>query len=111
MTCMCKCADNSKCVLKAHVRDGVVIRVEPDDRYNRNVGMQDQAPSWEGLIRIWIQRRARTKGLVFHMYLSWEARRTLEFYLGIGKLHGTNFLAVQYNEFLKIFLDRNLNLL
>jgi hypothetical protein len=31
--------------------------VEPDDRYNPNVGIQDQVLSWEGLIRIWIQRR------------------------------------------------------
>jgi hypothetical protein len=91
---MCKCADNCKCFFEAHVRGRVVIRVDPGARYNPNVGMQDQVLSWEGLIRIRIQRRPWTKGLVFHKYLSRKARRTPEFYLAIGKLYGTNSLDV-----------------
>ncbi len=33
------CGGTRQCVIQAHVRDGVVIRVEPDDRYNQNAGL------------------------------------------------------------------------
>jgi len=44
-SCVCNCGGNSQCVLKVHLKDGVVDRVEPDDRYNPNVGMEDKAIS------------------------------------------------------------------
>ena len=37
-TCKCNCGGNQHCVIKAHVKDGKVVAVEPDDRYNKNVG-------------------------------------------------------------------------
>ena len=73
-TCVCNCGGTSQCVLKVHLRDGVVIRVEPDDRYNPNVGMEDRRMSDEDLIRNRLQRRPCTKGLVFHKYLYQEDR-------------------------------------
>jgi hypothetical protein len=33
-TCICNCGSNNQYVLKAHIRDGKVVAVEPDDRYN-----------------------------------------------------------------------------
>jgi len=56
-------------VFKAHVRDGVVVRVEPDDRYNTGVGREDEVLSEEELIKTHLQRRPCTKGLVFYRYL------------------------------------------
>jgi len=39
---ICNCGGTRQCVVKAHVRDGVVIRVEPDDRYNQHAGREDR---------------------------------------------------------------------
>jgi len=73
-TCVCNCGGTSQCVLKAHVKNGVVQRVEPDDRYNVNVGMEDRVMSDEDLIQNKLQRRPCTKGLLFHKYLHQENR-------------------------------------
>lgn len=73
-TCACNCGGNRQCVIKAHVKDGVVIRVEPDDRYNTNVGMEDKVVSDIDLIKNRLQRRPCTMGLVFHKYLYQEDR-------------------------------------
>jgi len=73
-TCMCNCGGNSHCVFKAHVKEGRVVRVEPDDRYNPNVGMEDRVLSDQDLIHNRLQRRPCTKGLVFHKYLYLEDR-------------------------------------
>ena len=68
-SCMCNCGSTSQCILKAHLRDGVVVAVEPDDRYNTNVGREDEVLSEQDLIRSHLQRRPCTKGLVFHKYI------------------------------------------
>ena len=68
-TCICNCGSNSQCVLKAHVKDGVVIAVEPDDRYNTGVGREDEVLSEEDLIKTRLQRRPCPKGLAFHKYI------------------------------------------
>ncbi|MFX0195806.1 MAG: molybdopterin-dependent oxidoreductase [Candidatus Hodarchaeota archaeon] len=68
-SCICNCGSNSQCVLKAHVKDGIVVAVEPDDRYNAGVGREDEVLSEQELIAIRLQRRPCTKGLVFHKYL------------------------------------------
>jgi anaerobic dimethyl sulfoxide reductase subunit A len=69
-SCLCNCGNNSQCVFKAHIKDGRVVRVEPDDRYNPNVGREDEVLSDEDLIKTRLQRRPCTKGLVFHKYKS-----------------------------------------
>jgi anaerobic dimethyl sulfoxide reductase subunit A len=68
-TCRCNCGGNCQCVLKAHVKDGKVIAVEPDDRYNPNAGREDEAVSESDLLKIRLQRRPCTMGLLFHRYL------------------------------------------
>jgi len=54
------CGGPSQWVIQAPVRDGVVIRVEPDDRYNQNAGREDQFLSDNDLILNNLQRRPRT---------------------------------------------------
>ena len=68
-TCSCNCGANQQCVLKAHVKNGKVVAVEPDDRYNRNVGREDAVLSEEDLIKVRLQRRPCVMGLAFHRYL------------------------------------------
>jgi anaerobic dimethyl sulfoxide reductase subunit A len=68
-TCRCNCGGNFSCVIKAHVKDGRVIAVEPDDRYNKNVGREDAAISDGDLIKNRLQRRPCVMGLAFHRYI------------------------------------------
>lgn len=68
-SCMCNCGSNSQCVLKVHVKDEKILRVEPDDRYNPGIGREDEVLSEDDLIKVKLQRRPCTKGLVFHKYL------------------------------------------
>jgi len=76
-TCVCNCGGNSQCVIKAHVQNGKVIRVEPDDRYNPGVGMEDKVLSFDDILKNRLQRRPCTMGLVFHKYLQMEEERVL----------------------------------
>jgi anaerobic dimethyl sulfoxide reductase subunit A len=68
--CRCNCGGNQQCVIKAHVSDGKVISVEPDDRYNKNVGREDDVVSDADLLKIRLQRRPCVMGLAFHHYLT-----------------------------------------
>ncbi len=68
-TCRCNCGSNSQCVFKAHVKDGVVVAVEPDDRYNTGVGREDEVLSESDLLKTRLQRRPCTRGLAFHRYI------------------------------------------
>ncbi len=36
---------SSTCVVKAHIKEGVVVTVEPDDRYNTGIGREDEVLS------------------------------------------------------------------
>jgi anaerobic dimethyl sulfoxide reductase subunit A len=68
-TCQCNCGNTSQCVFKAHIKDGKVVAVEPDDRYNTGVGREDEILSEQDLIKTRLQRRPCTKGLVFYKYI------------------------------------------
>jgi len=68
-TCQCNCGGNAHCVIKALVKDGKVVAVEPDDRYNRNVGREDNVLSEQDLIKNRLQRRPCVMGLAFHKYI------------------------------------------
>ncbi len=68
-SCMCNCGSTSHCVLKAYVKNGVVVAVEPDDRYNTGIGREDEVLSDKELSKATIQRRPCQKGLVFHKYI------------------------------------------
>ncbi len=76
-TCVCNCGGTSACVIKAHVKDGRVIRVEPDDRYNPGVGMEDKVLTLDDLVHNRLQRRPCTMGLAFHQYLQMEDERVI----------------------------------
>jgi anaerobic dimethyl sulfoxide reductase subunit A len=73
-TCVCNCGSNSDCVFKAHVKDGVIIAVEPDDRYNTGIGREDEVLSEPDLIKVRLQRRPCTRGLAFHKYIYSQER-------------------------------------
>jgi anaerobic dimethyl sulfoxide reductase subunit A len=68
-TCQCNCGGNQHCVIKAHVRDGKIVAVEPDDRYNKNVGREDFVLSEQDLLKDRLQRRPCTMGMAFHKYI------------------------------------------
>ena len=68
-TCCFNCGGNSQCILKAHVKDGKVIAVEPDDRYNTNVGREDAVLSEEDLVKVRLQRRPCILGLTSYRYI------------------------------------------
>lgn len=68
-TCKCNCGGNHQCVIKAHVKNGKIIAVEPDDRYNKNIGREDEAVSEKDLLKIKLQRRPCIMGLAWFKYL------------------------------------------
>jgi anaerobic dimethyl sulfoxide reductase subunit A len=68
-SCAANCGSNHQCVFKVHVREGKILRIEPDDRYNSGAGREDEALSEEELIKTHLQRRPCTKGIVFYRYL------------------------------------------
>ncbi len=43
--CFANCGGNSHCVLKAHLKDGRLVAIEPDDRYNPGLGREDRVLS------------------------------------------------------------------
>ncbi len=98
-TCVCNCGGTSQCVLKVHVKDGIVIRVEPDDRYNPNVGREDLAVSDQDLIRNKLQRRPCTKGLVFHKHLYQDDRILYPLKRSPGSRRGEGkFVRISWDE-------------
>jgi len=64
--CICNYGSDSQGVFKAHVKDGIITAVAPDDRYNTGIGREDEVLSEEELIKTHLQRRQCTWGLVFH---------------------------------------------
>jgi anaerobic dimethyl sulfoxide reductase subunit A len=68
-SCRCNCGGNFQCVLKAHVKDGKVIAVEPDDRFNKNVGREDAVVTEKDILKVRLQRRPCVMGLSFHRYI------------------------------------------
>lgn len=66
---MCNCGATSQCVFKLYVEDGKVMAVEPDDRFNPQIGREDEVLTEEELLKVKLQRRPCTRGLVFHKYL------------------------------------------
>lgn len=68
-TCRCNCGGNSHCIIKAQVKDGKVVAVEPDDRYNTGIGREDAVLSEKELIKVRLQKRPCVMGLAFHKYI------------------------------------------
>ena len=105
-TCLCNCGSTSQCVLKAHVKEGVVIAVEPDDRYNTGVGREDEVLSEEDLIKTRLQRRPCPRGLVFHKYIYLSDRILYP----LKRIPGTNrgegkYVRISWEEALTTIAD------
>lgn len=104
---MCNCGSNHQCVLKAHVENGVVVRVEPDDRYNTGVGREDEVLLEPDLIKTRLQRRPCTRGLVFHKYIYhpdrilYPLKRAPNTRRGEGK-----YLRISWDEALTTITDK-----
>ena len=106
-SCICNCGSTSQCVFKAHVKDGVVVAVEPDDRYNTGVGREDEVLSESELIKTRLQRRPCTKGLTFHKYIYhpdrilYPLKRAPDTKRGEGK-----YVRVSWDEALTTIADK-----
>lgn len=105
-TCLCNCGSTSQCVLKAHVKEGVVIAVEPDDRYNTGVGREDEVLSEEDLIKTRLQRRPCPRGLAFHKYIYLSDRILYP----LKRIPGTNrgqgkYVRISWEEALTTIAD------
>jgi len=94
-------------VIKAHVKDGKVIAVEPDDRYNTNVGREDSVLSEHDLIKTHLQRRPCVMGLAFHKYIYhperilYPLKRDPKSKRGEGK-----YLRISWDEALNTIADK-----
>jgi anaerobic dimethyl sulfoxide reductase subunit A len=106
-SCRCNCGGNEQCVIKAHVKDGKVIAVEPDDRYNTNVGREDAVLSERDLLKIRLQRRPCVMGLAFHKYIYhpdrilYPLKRAPNTKRGEGK-----YLRISWDEALTTITDK-----
>lgn len=67
-TCRCNCGGNYQCIIKANVKDGRVVAVEPDDRYNKNIAREDAYMDAEDVVKVRLQRRPCVMGMVWHKY-------------------------------------------
>jgi anaerobic dimethyl sulfoxide reductase subunit A len=106
-SCLCNCGSNSHCIFKVHVRDGKVVRVEPDDRYNTGVGREDEVLSDRELIKTHLQRRPCTKGLVFYRYIYHPDRILYPLKRAPGAKRGEGkFVRISWDEALDTIADR-----
>ena len=106
-TCVCNCGNTSQCVFKSHVKDGVVVAVEPDDRYNTGVGREDEVLTEQDLIKTRLQRRPCTRGLAFHKYIYhpdrilYPLKRVPNTKRGEGK-----YMRISWDEALTTIVDK-----
>ncbi|MDP2917056.1 MAG: molybdopterin-dependent oxidoreductase, partial [Dehalococcoidia bacterium] len=106
-TCACNCGGNHQCVLKAHVKDGRVVAVEPDDRYNPNIGREDEAVSEQDLLKIRLQRRPCTMGLAFHRYIYHPERILYPLKRAPGSKRGDGkYVRISWDEALTTVTDK-----
>lgn len=68
-SCNCNCGSDSHCVFKVHLKDGIVVAVEPDDRYNPGAGREDDGLPEADLLNNRLQRRPCVRGMAFHKHL------------------------------------------
>ncbi len=106
-TCRCNCGGTSQCVIKAHVKDGKVVAVEPDDRYNTNVGREDAALSEQDILKIRLQRRPCVMGLAFHRYIYHPDRILYPLKRAPGTKRGEGkYVRISWNEALTTIADK-----
>ncbi|MCL5959363.1 MAG: molybdopterin-dependent oxidoreductase [Chloroflexi bacterium] len=105
--CKANCGGTSQCVLKAHVRDGRVVTIEPDDRYNRGVGREDRTLSDLDLVHAKVQRRACPMGWMWHKHLHDPNRILNPLKRRAGSRRGdADFQRVSWDEALDTIVER-----
>jgi anaerobic dimethyl sulfoxide reductase subunit A len=83
------------------------VHVEPDDRYNPNVGMEDKVISEEDLLNIRLQRRPCVMGLVFHKHLYQEERLLYPVRRTQGSTRGDGkFVRISWDEALDTIANK-----
>lgn len=106
-TCRCNCGGNSQCVIKALVKDGKVVAVEPDDRYNKNVGREDEVVSEQDLLKVRLQRRPCVMGLAFHKYSQHPERILYPLKRAPGTKRGEGkYVRISWEEALTTIADK-----
>jgi anaerobic dimethyl sulfoxide reductase subunit A len=106
-TCLCNCGSNSQCVFKAHVKEGTVITVEPDDRYNTGVGREDEVLSEQDLLKVRLQRRPCTRGLAFHKYIYRPDRILYPLKMDPNSRRGEGkYVRISWDEALSLIADK-----
>jgi anaerobic dimethyl sulfoxide reductase subunit A len=106
-SCAANCGSNHQCIFKAHIKNGQVTKVEPDDRYNTGVGREDEVLSERELIKTHLQRRPCTKGLVFYRYLHRPDRILYPLKRVPGTKRGEGkYLRISWEEALTTLADK-----
>lgn len=106
-SCICNCGGTSQCVFKAHIKDGKVVAVEPDDRYNTGVGREDEVLTEADLAKVRLQRRPCTKGLVFYRYIYRPDRILYPLKRAPGSRRGDGkFVRISWDEALTTIADK-----
>ncbi|MBI4330278.1 MAG: molybdopterin-dependent oxidoreductase [Chloroflexi bacterium] len=105
--CMMNCGAGYACVLKGHLRDGRVVRIEADDRYNPGVGREDAVLSEEDLLKGKLQSRPCAKGFVFHNYCDSPDRVVYPLKRSPGSRRGEGkFVRISWDEALTTIAGR-----
>ncbi len=105
--CRCNCGGNQQCVFKAHVKDGKIIAVEPDDRYNKNVGREDEVLSEKDLLKIKLQRRPCVIGLQFYRWLYHPDRLLYPLKRELGSERGEGkYVRISWDEALDTIAEK-----
>ncbi|MFC1933129.1 molybdopterin-dependent oxidoreductase [Chloroflexota bacterium] len=106
-SCHCNCGSDHHCVFKVHIKDGIVVAVEPDDRYNTGVGREDEILSEDDLIKNRLQRRPCGKGLVFHKHLYHPDRVLYPLMRAQGSKRGEGkYIRISWDEALTTIADK-----
>ncbi len=95
------------CVLKVRVKDGRVVGIEPDDRYNFGVGREDRVLSDLDLIHASVQRRACPMIWVWHKQLNDPNRLLYPLKRRPGSRRGdVDFQRISWDEALDTIVEK-----
>lgn len=105
--CYANCGGNSHCVLKAHLRDGRIVTIEPDDRYNPGVGREDRVLSERDLAQVKVQRRACPMGWLWYKHLHNPDRLLYPLRRRPGSRRGdVDFQRISWDEALDTIVEK-----
>jgi anaerobic dimethyl sulfoxide reductase subunit A len=106
-SCNCNCGSDSHCVFKVHLKDGIVVAVEPDDRYNPGAGREEEGLSEADLANNHLQRRPCVRGMAFHKILYDPNRVLYPLKRAPGARRGEGkFVRISWEEALTTIADK-----